>query len=209
MVKLPSGLTDCLATNFVLRSIRLILNDPRSDPNVREDHWAYTPLMEALTGPSEAVRLLLQAGADPNLTANGSRDSTLGIAMGANLAGIPQDERVLDLLLADRRLDIDHLPVKFGQSALKYAVGLGNETLVTKLLAAGADPNTIDLAGYTPLCMAVTIAIANPQRANYVATVRTLTRAPGIRIDTSCRGKTPLQIAQDAGRSDLMELKLR
>jgi ankyrin repeat protein len=192
-----------------LTTIRLILNDPRSDPNVRQDHWAYTPLMEALTGPSEAVRLLLQAGADPNLTANGGRDSTLGIAMGANLAGIPQDERVLDLLLADRRLDIDHLPVQYGQSALEYAVGLGNETLVTKLLAAGADPNTTHLVGYTPLCMAVTIAIANPQRANYVATVRTLARAPGIRIDTSCRGKTPFQMAQDAVRSDLMELRLR
>lgn len=76
-----------------------------------------------------------------------------------------------------------------GRTALHHAAQRGDTTMVAELLAAGADPNSADTAGHTPLhLIAVTPQLTNPE---FVA--RRLLDG-GARIDLrDARGLTPIQ----------------
>jgi ankyrin repeat protein len=117
----------------------------RAGVDVRDDHGA-TPLMHAAAiGSVEAVRLLLDAGADVN--AKNAFDATALIWAG----GAPEKSR----LLIQRGADA-HARSKQGKTPLMAIAGRpGNSDLIRLVLDKGVDPNERDGRGNTALLFAV------------------------------------------------------
>lgn len=138
-----------------------------------------TPLiMAAITGDRRAVRLLLDAGADPDVTNDHGRDALMSAAEAGHLEIVQEllrrgaDVRAKDergataLLLASLR---NRAPVvaeliragadvsardKFGQTPLHVATVRGRMQVARMLLANGADVNAEDEEGWTALRLA-------------------------------------------------------
>lgn len=103
----------------------------------------------ALTGRTEAVKLLLEAGAD--ISAKDDRGRTV-LHRAAELA----DRDIVELLL-DKGDRIDEKDDESGFTALHHAARFGNKSAAEVLIARGADINTRDNQGHTPLYFAVNI----------------------------------------------------
>ena len=193
-------------------TIQALLADPKVDPNVRGVPDGYTPLMVALQGrQDDVVEWLLAAGADPNLTAYGGRFTALGMAIKA--LDPSRDEktpspanRQFDLLLASRRINLDAHTEWEGEPAVTSALAGANLRVVKQLLEAGANPNALDRGKRTPLIASVVAALMNPQRPRYGEGVRLIASWPGVDFSAQYQGKTALQMAQSAGRRDLVEM---
>ena len=103
-------------------------------------HFHWTALMVAASkGHGDGVRLLLRNGADPNVQDTYGWTPLMRALYGNKrdaVAGLLEDERV-DLEVRDER----------GATALHVAVERGRPALVSRLLARGADPRSIDDAG--------------------------------------------------------------
>jgi ankyrin repeat protein len=194
-----------------LAVIKALLSNPATDPNVRDRRIDYTPLMKAIElGQDSVTELLLNAGADPNLTAYGKRNSALQIAVkraisqrdaagGATSNAMNQ----LVILLASKKVDLNMVENGDGQTALTASASSAAVPIVRLLLEAGADPNVPDLATRTPLIAIAENAILNPGRPHYVETFRLIAEWPGVRADARYSGMTALQMVQKAGRTDL------
>jgi ankyrin repeat protein len=104
-----------------------------------------TPLLlAALFGNTEAVKLLLDAGADPRATTN---DGASALMWGA------RNGEIVDRLI-DRGADVN-AKSKVGRTPLIIAASYANNLdAVRALLAAGADVNAKDDSGTTPLVAA-------------------------------------------------------
>ena len=144
-----------------------------------EDLYAASPLHLAATGShTEAVRVLLNRGADPNQIIGDCiapiRYATLATApllleAGADpnppadcpnesaLSGaVVFDDLELARLLLEAGADPDlQVPVLDNQGALHFAVTNGSEAMVQLLLNAGASPDLTDGLRFTPLLYAV------------------------------------------------------
>ncbi len=116
-----------------------LLIDHGADVNA-SGHFHWTALMVAASkGHGEGVRLLLRNGADPNVQDTYGWTPLMRALYGnkrAAVAGLLEDERV-DLEVRDER----------GATALHVAVERGLPALVSRLLARGADPRSVDDAG--------------------------------------------------------------
>ena len=124
-----------------------------ADPNAARRYFSNTqgniresPLLLAARGSHwQAVRLLLEAGADPNFRNGG--ESTLGYAVAHQ-----QTDLVRDLLR--RHADVNGT-TRSGSRILYAAVASGNREIVQALLEAGGDANTRDGLGSLALSEAV------------------------------------------------------
>jgi ankyrin repeat protein len=194
--------------------MKALLAAPGSNPDLRDTPSGYTPLMKALElGADAAVELLLNAGADPNLTAYGGQYSALGIATSRALSGqssagipLPGAARQLRLLVSSPRIDLNRLQNYFRDTALIRALQFGNVTVAQVLLAAGADPNAQDGLQRTPLLAATEAAILNPDRAGFTEGLRLISGWPGTRKDATYEGKSALQWCQEHQRTDLEQI---
>ena len=131
-----------------------LFREPKPFPNYEPG----TPLQEAVTcgdskkmplGHEGIVKLLLEAGADPNVSS--ASGNALHWAAGAG------NERIFQMLL-DAGADVHApMPGTLGDEyALNVAATSGNEGIVRLLLAAGADPNKKNaLFSRTPLQRAI------------------------------------------------------
>jgi ankyrin repeat protein len=151
---------------------------PRKDTN---------PMLAAIfSGNPEAVRILLEAGADPNSRAVGAQTPIeLARMLGktemlklmssitgdkpvvtpdafymAALAG--ETDRVREMIEAGADL---HARAELGDTALHGAANGGREDIVRLLLEAGADPNARGATGATPLMRAAGASSAGSVRA--------------------------------------------
>ncbi|PRX99028.1 ankyrin repeat domain-containing protein [Allonocardiopsis opalescens] len=107
-----------------------------------------TPLMDAVReGHTEAVALLLRAGADPRLVDGGKSTP-------AHRAGYLGHADVARLLVADPRLELDARAPYTGHTALHDAVWHGHTEAARVFVAAGARLDLRGLDGRTPLDMA-------------------------------------------------------
>lgn len=105
------------------------------------DFWGArgeTPLLAAaMNGQYEAIRMLLSAGADPNLVLPRSGSSYTPLFNAVDTG----DERLVDLLLKSKA---DASPTNhLGCTPLYLAVRKGHVSIVRALLESGADPNNI------------------------------------------------------------------
>lgn len=197
--------------------IEALLQNATTNPNIRGHRMDYTPLMKALEhGQADVVSRLLDAGTDPNITTKGRRFSALSIATeramsGNNSAGVPMPPATdqFNILLANKKLDINMTTKYLGGTALTTAVSWGNVEITKKLLAAGADPNARDLWGRTPLIVATESAIGNPTSKKHVETVKVIANANEIQLEAIHKDKTAWQLAKKANRHDLMQILKR
>jgi ankyrin len=98
--------------------------------------------LAAVNGNPEAIRRLLDAGADANAVDPGG-ETTL---MTATRTGVPAAMRVL----LDRGARVDDREPEFGQTALMIGVREGHVAAVELLLAAGSNPNAQTRKGPIP-----------------------------------------------------------
>jgi len=121
-----------------------------------------TPLMRAArNGDFVAMRILLDAGADPNLTQpKGSNALTMSAGLGRGLGvfakdyGTEADLREATQLLLDRGVDVDHANDD-GLTAIHLAAQAGLDSVVTLLAQRGATLDVKDKKGRTPIDMAM------------------------------------------------------
>ena len=114
------------------------------------DGLGWTPLLHATAnGQHDAIRYLLNAGADPNLAAP---DGSLPLAMSI-LAG---DQQAFATLIADVT---DPNGRVAGIPLLNLAVVSGNHDMIDPLLEAGADPGAADDEGATAAQLAQVLGL--------------------------------------------------
>jgi ankyrin repeat protein len=140
-----------------------------------------TPLMRAArNGDAAGMRVLLEKGADPNLT---EKNHTTALMLAAGLGrglGTFADEYATEAqqldavkLLVDRKVDVNAAN-DAGQTALHFAA-LSMDTVVEFLAMHGANLEAKDKQGRTPLDMAM--GKGGPGRAGAAATPRPGTAA--------------------------------
>lgn len=139
----------------------------------------------------EMVRLLLDAGADPNCDETHRKHCPIHLASYSNIPPIVEllvdrGARVNEATLADRRA-----------TPLHIAAARGYRELIQTLLRLGADPEARAADGFTPLHS----ASASGQLGSAVALVED---GADWTVRTAL-GATPLQLAQDKGHSFIVE----
>ena len=150
-----------------------------ANPNITEPRSGVTPLMHsAIVGSADAMKLLLDNGADPNLTTTAGSTALmfsvtdiakvrLLLDRGANVNAASKFGRTALLLaaLSEGSADIVRLLITKGAdvkvsdgiktTALIAAAG-GNDTETIRLFVdAGQDVNAANFAGFTPLMISV------------------------------------------------------
>lgn len=179
----------------------------------------FTPLMHAArNGNAEIVRMLLEAGVNPDATADiDDREQTaLDIArqtghtevvelLEAATDQTPDTELILSLIVGDdrkMRFLIDNgadVNEKNGyeQTALLVAVRKGDVDIVQRLIDAGAEVNLADGIGCTPLMYAV--------QNGDLGLVEMLLQAGATNDAKNGAGKTALDLAREKGYEDVAD----
>ncbi|KAF5002526.1 hypothetical protein FGRMN_291 [Fusarium graminum] len=153
----------------------LLARDP-SAITMPFDHYG-SPLIVACMRRQriEFLRYLLEAGADPNQDPDAA-SFPLAIA-----AALYKDSAMIDLLL-------NHGARLERSGALGAAARLGNEVMMRQLLEHGAQPDTDDTTGESPLHTAA--------RAGHVGIVKILLQYGADPMSVDDTGCTPIGIAQ-------------
>ena len=106
------------------------------------------------------------------------------------------DVRTL-LTLVKQGAPIDERATSVKWTALHAAAALNNAVAVSVLLRHGADPNTYDVDGDTPLITAASLG--------HTEVVQQLVAKANV-MQTSARGETALHVAAEAGLDDIASL---
>jgi ankyrin repeat protein len=110
------------------------------------NHFGVKPLsLACVTGNTELVELLLQAGADPNTELPGGETAL----MTACRTGQPGPVKAL----LSRKANVN-AKERNGQTAIMWAAADGHAEVVQLLIQAGADFRAALPSGFTPLCFA-------------------------------------------------------
>ena len=117
------------------------------DPNTTDPEWNLTALhYTAKYGDIGTTRLLLKAGADPDVSVKFTKNTPLFEAASSGHAKVVQ-------CLLQHKANIMSVG-KGKRTALHAAAANGHLECVTVLMKAGADPESLDKEGYTPLDLA-------------------------------------------------------
>jgi ankyrin repeat protein len=128
-----------------------ILKEEKFDINSHDLNWD-TPLLAAIGANSvNAVRWLLEIGADP------TKRNYDGLTPFQVAATRNKDLEILDLLLEYEDVDIND-GGQSGYTLLHWAMATSNVTAARFLLSKGANPNVADRNGATPLHVAACCA---------------------------------------------------
>lgn len=125
-----------------VRAVRDLLADESLDVNCRHD-YGWTPLLvAAVNGQTEIVELLLDAGADINITDEYSSAQKMSYHLGYNYLrlSMARETEFSDLLSA--RVSFS------GTTALHYAVLADSTKTAELLISRGADPNIENEMGH-------------------------------------------------------------
>ena len=112
-----------------------------------QSRWGKTALYQAIEhGPLSAAKMLLKAGADPNVPTDENRTAL-------SWAAAEGSEESIDLLLDQPSIEID-IPDKLGQTPLLRAADTGHTKCLRMLLDKGANVRHVDNEGRTALSLA-------------------------------------------------------
>ncbi|KDQ11600.1 hypothetical protein BOTBODRAFT_114190 [Botryobasidium botryosum FD-172 SS1] len=162
------------------------------DVNARDEHGDTLLNRAAWLGHSSAVIALLQAGADPNIGGRRGFCPAHFIPQLLNSPILEETPSVLEALVkAGANLD---LPSDEKKTPLYRAAELGSPTAILWLVSAGANANTRDFRGYTPLRFASDL-IAFPRGSE---ALKALVDS-GLDATAAHRGETSLTHAAAAG----------
>jgi ankyrin repeat protein len=142
-----------------------------------------TPLMRAArAGDAAAMRLLLEKGADPNLTTKDGNTALL-LAAGVgyrdkNTKGSESDALEAVKVAIGAGLDI-HQANGRGETALHGAAFRGADTIVQFLIDRGADVNKVSSQGFSPLDLAMGKSVTAQLPVPHESTVALLRKLGG------------------------------
>ena len=197
--------TQAAARNDVAAIRRLLDDGHKADEG--GDSWTAL-IWASRTGSVEAITLLLDSGADVNLPG----------PTGDNWDATPLQHAILQRqaaavrLLLDRDADPNRSAGPEKLTPLLLAAGDTDPTLVTLLLAHGADPTSEGANGVTPLSRAVSAGTLNgPDRPMFggcrVETVRALiAHDPGLRLKRNSAGNDAIWWARVQRCGDVLRL---
>ncbi len=159
------------------------------------DSQGRTPLHVAtFARQAEAVRALVRLGADTAALENGRYDAV-------TIASVADDETTLRVLLqggASAKL----VTSRYDGTALIAAAHLGHDGVVRQLIAAGAPLDHVNNLHWTALIES--IVLGNGGR-RHQATLDALVSAGANTQLADRSGRTPLQLAQSAGYSEMVK----
>lgn len=186
-------------------NIMQLLLDNGAKTDVFDSDTASTPLTYAVVyghGYPEAVRMLLDHGADPNLKGTG-RDASTPL-WGALLRHPPNTEIVRMLLASGADVNENHGQNKnpYLPSSFNLAILTNNSEIVKMFLDKRADLGERDRDGQTPLHWAC-------DRHGDVSIVKMLLNKGADVASRDKAGNTPLHEASSRGHSEIIKLLLQ
>ena len=135
----------------------------------------------------DIIKILLQAGANPNMTYVDGEFPLL-------LAAMNNNKTVVRILLqGGAKPDIGN---QYGTTPLHQATSLGHKSMVKQLIDGGADPNKKDIWGRTSLHEAVV-----EKAEEVIKLLVDMGADPNIRDE---KGRTPITIAQKNNNADIV-----
>ena len=147
----------------------------------------------AFASHDKVVTVLAQAGADPNRLQNDKYD-IITIAAVANDADMVRTA-------VNAGGSAKNITSIYAGTALIAAAHLGNWESVQVLIEAGAPLDHVNNLGWTALIEAVVLGDGGPR---HVKTARLLVEAGADRSITDRNGKTPLELAQERGYTEMV-----
>ena len=142
----------------------------------------------------EAIKALIRAGAD-----TGALDADRYDAV--TIASVADDEATLDVLLA-LGASARQVTSRYDGTALIAPAHLGHDSVVRRLIAAGAPLDHVNNLHWTALIEAVVLGDGGPR---HQSTVRALLDAGASTQLADRAGRTPLQLARDKGYRSLVD----
>ena len=217
--------------NFLIRSLPVSKNNAAKDPMIEaelksciadgasvayQSGYDATPIVQAVwKGQSNVVSLLLDAGADVNMTYSRTLSNGDKTKMPVLSEAIRRVDQAMVAILLSNGADVSLRDSYQGWTPLHYAAMLSDTEITKLLLASGADANapvhpsnerTRALVGYTPLHCAITWGKIDRAR---------MLLSQGASSDVTVdNGETTLVIAIWAGRyrkypSEMLSLLLK
>ncbi len=160
------------------------------------DSAGRTPLHVAtFARQHQAVRALLQAGADPSALEQGRYDAV-------TIAAVADDEETLRVLLAlgaSAKLTTS----RYDGTALIAAAHLGHDGVVRQLIKAGAPLDHVNNLHWTALIEAIVLGDGG---ARHQASLKALLDAGASTQLTDRSGATPLQLARSRGYAAMVQM---
>ena len=151
--KAPLGILAAALLGKSNRLKELLTAKPEAIKATNED--GYSPLHLAVReGQTDAVRLLLEFGADVKVTDRPRRQYSSPVGWTPlHIAAMSRQTKIAAILL-DKGAEVDALDVYVKATPLHYAAWFGESELVTLLLDRGADRGRKDAQDRTPLDLA-------------------------------------------------------
>lgn len=166
-----------------------------ADPNARDGAGRTPAHVAAFASKDAALRAIADGGADMNALEGQAYDVV-------TIAAVANDPELMSLALAlGNRADL--ITSRYDGTALIAAAHLGHAEVVRRLIAAGAPLDHVNNLQWTALIEAVVLGDGG---VAHQETVAALVSAGADRTIADRDGKTPLQLAEARGYSEIASL---
>ena len=167
----------------------------RADLEMRDGHGRTPLIVAAYARQREAMRVLVEAGANPNALENDRYDIV-------TIAAVANDLDTLKVALA-LGANPANVTSRYDGTALIAAAHLGHEAIVRELCRAGAPLDHVNNLGWTALIESIVLGDGGPR---HVETLRVLVQA-GANVNIADRGGTsPLALARGRGYREMVAI---